>query len=136
MKKTIDIGEKLFPMAGVSLLVLIMLIAAAPTLMTKTQTKIKLPRAHVVETDLEDNISIAVRDNGKLFLNDRPISLDTLRETVNSLERADTGAQFFKLVVIRGDSDLNTGDIIALLDTVKRAGAKRVAFAVIKKKKK
>ncbi len=130
----IDIGEKLFPMAGVSLLVLVILIASAPTLMTKTSTRVNLPRAHVVETDLEDNISISLRKDGSLYINDKPASLDTLVATVKRLEEADTAAPYYKLVIIRADSELDFGRILEVLDSVKKSGAKRVAFSVIKKK--
>lgn len=132
--KQIDIGEKLFPMAGVSLLVLVILIASAPALMTKTSTKVNLPRAHVVETDLEDNISISIRKDGSIYLNDKPASLDTLVRAVRRMEESDTGAPYYKLVIIRGDSTLDFGRILQVLDSVKKSGAKRVAFSVIKKK--
>lgn len=133
--KEIDIGEKLFPMAGVALLVLLILIAAAPHLMTKSAVKADLPKARVIEADLEDNISITLKSDGSLYLNNTKIEdEDSLIKLVKEIEESDTEMPYYKLVVIRADKEIDWGKVLEIFDRVKKCGCKRVALAVVKRK--
>lgn len=131
----IDLGQILLPMAGASLLILMMLMVSAPAIITKASVKVKLPKARVLEAELEESIAITYTEEGKLFLNDKPIDFDTLRVTIKRLEEKDKEFPYTKLVLIRADELVKFGEVSRLLETAKKAGARRVAFAVVKSRK-
>jgi biopolymer transport protein ExbD len=136
MKDDIDVGGRLFPMAGVSFLILLVLIATAPALISKAGVKVNVPKAHITETELEEHISVALTREGSLYLDDKPVELDTLQNAIERLQTQDPDSFFWysKLVLIRADKDLPFGDILEILETAKRAKSQRVAFAILKEK--
>ena len=131
----VDLSQILLPMAGVALLVLIMLIATAPYLLTNSNVKVNIPKAHVIETELEQSLVITVDKNGRFYYNGKPCKKDSLFKYVyNDLIKEPEDIRPYKLIIIRGDKDVDYGSILWVLDQVKKAGAKRTVFAVIKEK--
>lgn len=134
MMDDLDLGQILLPMAGAALLILMMLMVSAPAIISKSSVKVKLPQAHIVEAELEENIAITYTKDGRLFLNDKPISIDTLMDTVKKLEEEDKEFPYMKLVLIRADEDVHFGEVAKILELTKKSGARRVAFAIVKKR--
>ncbi|MCD6087078.1 MAG: biopolymer transporter ExbD [Candidatus Hydrothermae bacterium] len=126
------VSETIVPMAGVAMLVLIMLMVTAPVLLTHSSTKVNLPETGTAETKLEENLSITITPEGLLTLNDRPISPDSLKARLKQYYEKDP----YRLTIIRADKKEHFGKVIDLLSVVKSLGAKRIAFATVKKKEK
>jgi len=135
LEREIDLGQILLPMAGAALLILMMLMVSAPSIITKASVKVRLPKARVLEAELEESIAITYTRDGNLFLNNKPILYDTLLATIKKIEEEDKEFPYTKLVLIRADEMVKFKEVSRLLETVKKAGAKRVAFAVVKSKK-
>lgn len=135
-EEEIDVGGKLFPMAGVSFLILLILVMGARDLMSKTKIKVEIPRAQRIEAELEEHIAITLTTDGKVFLNDLETTLEELPIKLEELQREDPDSTFWytKLVLIRADKSLPFGNVIKALDASKKAKSQRVAFAVIKEK--
>ncbi len=129
-----ELSDALLPMAGVALLVLIMLMMGAPDLMSKTSVKVNVPKAHVMETELEDAITLTLTRDGQVYLYDDPIDRRKLRDTIRILQLQDTVAPFYRLVIIRADEGVAFGQVLELLDASKKAGSKRVALAVVQER--
>ncbi len=127
----VELSDVLLPMAGVALLVLIMLMMGAPNLLSQANVKVDLPEAHVVEAELEDQITLTLTRDGKVFLYDEPVERGILVDTIRALQLEDTVAPFYRLVVIRADEGVPFGQVLELLDAAKKAGSKRVALGVI-----
>jgi len=117
--------------AAVALMVLIFIIATAPSLLTHENVPVVVPRTQVTETQTEDHMTIAITSNDKLALDDKPISLDDLKEKVKAKMESDP----YFLVVIRADRNALHEWVLDMLSLVKEAGAKRVAIATKKKKR-
>jgi len=130
----VELSDVLLPMAGVALLVLIMLMMGAPNLLSKTSVKVDLPKAHVAETELEDQIPLTLTREGKVYLYNDPVDRAVLVDTIRALQLQDTVAPFYRLVVIRADEGVPFGQVLELLDAAKQAGSKRVALGVIQAK--
>ena len=141
-----DISQYLFPMAGVMILVLAVMVGQAKSLFTNTSIEVDVPKANVVEADLEQMIPISVKklpEGGvEYYYKDKKMS--SLKEITDSVraaqirygeENQDSSLIGQQLVVIRGDKSLNWGTILDVLDAVKRAKSKRVVLAVIKRRK-
>ncbi len=135
-EEEIDVGGKLFPMAGVSFLILLILVMGARDLMSKTKVKVEIPRAKRIEAELEEHIAITLTTDGTIYLNDVKTTFDELPTKLEALQREDPDSTFWytKLVLIRADKRLPFGEVLKALDASKKAKSQRVAFAVIKEK--
>ncbi len=119
----------IMPMACVGLLLVIMMITIAPMVMSHTRTKVNVPMAHTAERKTEDDISIALTREEKLYLQDKPIEKEELGEEIEILLSEDP----YRLVVVRADKEVLYDDVLDLLTIAKEAGAKRVACATKKR---
>ncbi|MEO0139547.1 MAG: biopolymer transporter ExbD, partial [candidate division WOR-3 bacterium] len=70
-KEAPDVGQYLFPMAGVMILVLATMIANAQSLFQGTSIKVDIPKANVIEVDLEQSIPISITKDGKVYVQDK-----------------------------------------------------------------
>lgn len=141
-KEVPDVGQYLFPMAGVMILVLATMIANAQALFQGTSIKVDIPKANVIEVDLEQSIPISITKEGKVYVQDKEMpDLNALQERVKemqekyALDAGDPELKGQQLTVIRADKEINWGKVLDVIDATKRAGCKRTALAVIKRKR-
>jgi len=85
---------------------------------------IKLPKASSVEPIKADQLTINLTKDGKLYLNDKIITLEKLSETLEKNQNKES------LVIIRADSLVPHGRVVEVMDTVKTKGYSRLAIAV------
>ncbi|MEO0204240.1 MAG: biopolymer transporter ExbD [candidate division WOR-3 bacterium] len=140
-KEAPDVGQYLFPMAGVMILVLATMIANAQSLFQGTSIKVDIPKANVIEVDLEQSIPISITKDGKVYVQDKEMpDLNALRDRVKELQEkyalgaGDPELKGQQLTVIRADKEINWGRVLEVIDETKRAGCKRTALAVIKRR--
>lgn len=136
-----DIGQILFPLAGVMILVLATIIGNAQALFTNTSVQLEIPKANVIEADLEQMIPISIDKNGVYYYKDEKLNnVKDLTPKVSAdqkkyaEEAGDPELEGFQMVVIRGDKSIQWGSVLEAIDAVKRAKCKRVVLAVIKKR--
>jgi biopolymer transport protein ExbD len=96
--------------------------------MTKTENiRVNVPSATQVQSEFgADMILIAVDKTGKCWVKKQPITLPDLYTVLKN--RFHQNAQL--PVCIGGDADTHHGDMVAVLDLVRRAGIQKVAFTV------
>jgi biopolymer transport protein ExbD len=70
------------------------------------------------------NVPLGYRDNGIVYLNDRPVKSDVLIENVR--QKMEGAAE--KQVYLRGDRGLSYGDLMDVFDRLKGAGVERVGL--------
>ncbi len=85
---------------------------------------IKLPKASSAEPVKADQLTINLTKDGKLYLNDKIITLDKLSQTLEKNQNKES------LVIIRADSLVPHGRVVEVMDTVKTKGYSRLAIAV------
>ena len=96
--------------------------------MTKVENiRVNVPSATQVQSEFgADMILIAVDKTGKCWVKKQPIALPDLYTLLKN--RFHQNAQL--PVYIGGDADTHHGDMVAVLDLVRRAGIQKVAFTV------
>jgi biopolymer transport protein ExbD len=96
--------------------------------MTKIENiRVNVPSATEVQNDFgADMIHIAVDKTGRCWVGKQPIALPDLYTLLKN--RFHQNAQL--PVYIGGDADTHHGDMVAVLDLVRRAGIQKVAFTV------
>jgi biopolymer transport protein ExbD len=120
----------ILPMACIGLMLVLMMMVIAPMVMTHTQTPVQVPEAHTAEAKTEENLTITYTDNRRLYVNDKEIMSDVLAQVITKELDKDP----YQLVVIRADRDVLHQDVLEILATVKKCGAKRIACATKKPK--
>ncbi|GIW48479.1 MAG: biopolymer transporter ExbD [Deltaproteobacteria bacterium] len=85
---------------------------------------VKLPKAQTVEPVKAEQLTINLTKDGKLYLNDKLITLDKLNDTLRQNQKKDS------LIVIRADSSVEHGRVVEVMDIARTNGFSRLAIAV------
>jgi biopolymer transport protein ExbD len=115
----------ILPLACVGLILVLVMMVIAPLVMTHTQTPVDVPWAHTAETKTEENLTITFTVGGNLLINDIEILPEELSEVVAYELEKDP----YQLIIVRADKEVLHKDVLEILATVKRVGAKRIACA-------
>jgi len=116
------------PLTDVILVVLIIFMITSPLLITGA-LKVKLPKASSSETTINNDIQVYLNDKDQIYLDDKLVDITELP--------ADLQADFIhknnREVIIKADKDAVYGNVVALLDAIKTAGATKLLMAALKK---
>jgi biopolymer transport protein ExbD len=67
---------------------------------------------------------VSIRKDGRVFVGDQPVNLALLEDRV----RAMTSGNAEAVVYLRADEGLRYGEVIRVVDLIKRAGVLRIGF--------
>lgn len=84
--------------------------------------EISLPTAFGAKLHREEDITILVAGDGRLYLNERAVTLDGLLLEL----KEKIGASQKKTVIIRADEKIDFGLAVRVIDTAQRAGAEEL----------
>ena len=88
--------------------------------------KVDLPESETEEIIREqEEIIIMMRQDNEIIINNIPVSIDQLFLTLNKSSQKNKDA----LVIMQADREVYHGNVVEVMDTVKRAGYKRLAIA-------
>jgi len=114
------------PIIDVALVLVIILLVTAP-MITATDLRIQLPRAHTQTAEDQRNISITLGPDGDLRLDQQPVPDGKLMQALRA-RLAQPGSDD-DLVIVCADASVHYSKVDALLDQARHAGAKRLAIA-------
>lgn len=116
------------PLVDIILVVLIIFMVTAP-LVLKPTIDINLPKAASGDESPASPLNIAVSREGQLSLNGQPSTVQELTALASRLaaEKPDTAA------ILQADKSVTLERLTEIIDLVKTAGIKRVAFSIEKK---
>ncbi len=116
------------PLVDIILVVLIIFMVTAP-LVLKPVIDVNLPKASSGEEAPPAPLNVAVGKDGQLSVNGQPASLDQLAAIAAQkvAEKPDTAA------ILQADKNVTLETLTAIIDIVKTAGVKKVAFSIEKK---
>ena len=105
------------PLVDVMLVLLIIFMVTAPFIQQGVEVNLPQTKAGAI-TGKEDPLVVSIARNGKVYLNDNPI---TLRELGRKL-KAVRGIQRDKEVFLRADRNVRYGIVIQTIAEIKKAG--------------
>jgi biopolymer transport protein ExbD len=115
----------LTPLVDVSLVLVIIFMAIAPFAL---QAGIKVleskAKAAVGKVSASSNVAVRLTRDGKLTVNDKPAALDALAGVLAEELARSTD----KMVILTADDENRVGEVVAVLDTAKQAGAGKIAI--------
>jgi biopolymer transport protein ExbD len=113
------------PLVDIMLVLLIIFMLTAH-LIAKQAIEVELPRAANATTLKPTTIAVTLTSDGKLYLNDKPVTPDELRNQVAAAVAKDPKIQ----VVISGDKAVSHGRVVWVLDLVKSLGVTSFAIQI------
>lgn len=121
------IGINLTPLIDV-LFILIIFFTVSSTFMEQPGIELKLPEAESSQSHTAQKVIVYVDKDQNLFLNDDPVTIETLPEAVESLISAQTD----KSVVLNADKAVAHGIIIEVMDRLRKQGIYKIVVSTSK----
>ncbi len=117
------------PFVDIILVVLIIFMVTAP-LVLKPAIDVSLPQASSGEAkETEKNLDVIIAATGELYVNGKPATLEELKDQASSVAKVavDSGA------ILNADKAVTLEKLTEVIDAIKLAGIKKVAFSIKKK---
>ena len=111
------------PLVDVVLVLLLVFMVTAP--MMSRGIDVTLPVADQPQVDPEDRITVSVNAKRQVFVGDRPVNLVLLEDRLRGMMEGRAA----KVVYLRADEALRYGDVIMVVDTIRKAGVEQIGFA-------
>jgi biopolymer transport protein ExbD len=113
------------PFVDVVLVLLVIFMVTAPMLV-REQMSVNLPKAQSGEKSVSEQITIVIEKEGKITIQKKPVSFDQIDLEIKTLMQASPNAQ----AVISADQEAKHGDVVRVMDLVKKAGLTRFAIQI------
>jgi biopolymer transport protein ExbD len=113
------------PLVDIMLVLLIIFMLTAH-LIARQAIEIELPRASQGTPVQPTTLAIALKADGAIFLNDKPVTPDALRAAIKEAVARDPKAQ----AIVAGDKRVSHGRVVWVLDTVKSLGITQFAIQI------
>jgi len=110
------------PLVDVVLVLLLIFMVTVP--MMSRGIDVSLPVADQPRIPQEDRITVSLRSDGTVFVADQPVNLLLLEDRLKGL----TSGRPESVVYLRADEGLRYGQVIKVVDVIRRAGIDRIGF--------
>ena len=110
------------PLVDVVLVLLLIFMVTVP--MMSRGIDVSLPVADQPQIPQEDRITVSLRSDGTVFVADQPVNLLLLEDRLKGL----TSGRPESVVYLRADEGLRYGQVIQVVDVIRRAGIDRIGF--------
>lgn len=111
------------PFVDVMLVLLIIFMVSAPLMTVGVPIDLPESRAKPLAGDTEP-ITISVRENGQIFLQDTEVVLDELTTMLGAI----AAAGFDERIFVRADTSTDYGEVIEVMGVLNRAGYRRIGL--------
>lgn len=110
------------PLVDVVLVLLLIFMVTAP--MMSRGIDVSLPVANQPQIPQEDRITVSVRSDGQVFIANDVVNILLLEDRLRGM----TSGRPDSVVYLRADEGLRYGEVIRVVDVIKRAGIDRIGF--------
>ena len=117
---------EIIPMIDVIFFLLVFFMISTLSMTINRGLPVNLPAAATSQKDVRDNVSLTVQQDGKIFLNKEPVTLQDMGPRVKAALAADPRLA----VVINADGQVLHSTVVDILDELRQAGVSGLAIAV------
>jgi biopolymer transport protein ExbD len=117
---------EIIPMIDIIFFLLVFFMVSTLSMTINRGLPVNLPKAASSQKDQRESFNVTVRQDGTLFLNKEPTSLEILGQQVKAGLEKDPEL----VVIINADDQALHGAIVSVMDEVRLAGVSRLAIAV------
>lgn len=108
------------PLVDIVLVLLIIFMITAP--MLKQGIDVNLPKAKGKAIEETERINIVINKEGKIFVNDKLITIEALSTTLSAYKNTDA------TVLLKADKDVPYGVVVEVMGEIKSAGIERIGM--------
>lgn len=108
------------PLVDVMLVLLIIFMVTAPLL--QQGIDVDLPEAKGKDLPTEERITITVKKDSKIYMNDNVVSMEKMRDKLNAISKQNPS------VFLRADKDVPYGLVVSVMGEVKEAGIEKLGM--------
>ena len=115
------------PLVDVMMVLLVIFIITAPLL--ASSIKLDLPKTDAAKpSDVPKFVTVVVDKSAKVFLNDKPIELPALAESLQASAKLNPDTE----VQLRADEAVPYGKVVEVMGVAQKAGLNRIGFVADK----
>jgi biopolymer transport protein ExbD len=122
---------EIIPMIDVIFFLLVFFMVSTLSMTISRGLPVNLPTAATSQKDIRDNVSLTVTQDGKMFLNKEPVTLQNMGARVKAALASDPQLA----IVINADGHVLHSTVVDILDELRQAGVSGLAIAVKSGKK-
>jgi len=111
------------PLVDVMLVLLVIFMVTAPIIQQGVQVNLPQAKAGAI-AGTEELLVVTIAKNGKLYLNDKAMTLDELGKKLRAIRQL----QADKQVYLRADQDVRYGLVMKTIAEIKQAGIERLGM--------
>jgi biopolymer transport protein ExbD len=95
---------------------------------SESSIEVNLPKAMTASQEKESRITISVKKDNTIYLNEKPVSRDKLIQRIQEMDlEADKAS-----IIIRGDRESNYETIVSVMDALRRSGLPRFTLSTVR----
>lgn len=115
---------EMLPLIDIVFLLLVFFIYAMLSMAVHRALPVALPTSDSAEIEQSERLALSVREDGTIFVDERPVALDDLQHVLESRARKEKleGVQVF------GDRHVEYQQLFRVLDSIKRAGISEISL--------
>jgi biopolymer transport protein ExbD len=117
-------GINVTPMVDITLVLLIIFMVTA-SFVSDSALKVNLPKASTPEAAPTSSLTLSQKRDGSLLLMGQPVRQEALQALLADEVAKNAGLR----VTLASDEGLSYGQVVAVIDLIKKAGVTRVALA-------
>jgi biopolymer transport protein TolR len=108
------------PFVDVMLVLLVIFMVTAPLL--QQGIDVNLPKAKGKDLPPEERITLIIKRNGAIYMNDNPVSLPEMRRKLESISTLNPN------VFLKADKDVPYGFVVEVMGDIKEAGIEKLGM--------
>ena len=108
------------PFVDVMLVLLIIFMVTAPLL--QQGIDVNLPKAKGKDMPPEERVSIVIKKDQKIYMNDNPVSLSDMKKKLSAISKLNPN------VFLKADKDVPYGLVVGVMGEIKEAGIEKLGM--------
>lgn len=115
----------IIPMIDIIFFLLVFFMMSMLTMVTQKTIALNLPKTTVAKVDTTKTVPVSVTKDGQIYVEQDSVTLEELSARLALLKNGDEKLT----VVLRGDTEVNYGAVVSVMDVIRLSGIERVSMA-------